>query len=62
MGAGVIELKINTVPGYGSTISNAVLGIIILSCGGDKSAQTKDIGKALMIAERLSEERINYGD
>lgn len=45
-GAGVLELKIDYGPGYRLYCGMANQKLIIMLCGGDKSAQQKDIEKA----------------
>ena len=53
VGGGVRELRLDTGPGY--RIYFVVRGrtLVILLCGGDKSSQPRDIGKALQMAEEV---------
>ena len=53
VGGGVRELRIDTGPGY--RIYFVVRGrtLVILLCGGDKSSQPRDIGKAREMAEEV---------
>lgn len=46
LGDGVFELKISFGPGYRVYYALDGVDIILLLIGGDKSSQTKDIGKA----------------
>lgn len=45
---GVWELRIDTGPGYRVYYAQMNQEIVLLLCGGDKSSQSKDIGKAVM--------------
>jgi putative addiction module killer protein len=55
-GAGVSELQINYGPGYRGFYLQKGTALIILLAGGDKSSQTNNIDKALLLAANLSEE------
>ncbi|AFY35782.1 type II toxin-antitoxin system RelE/ParE family toxin [Calothrix sp. PCC 7507] len=46
VGEGVFELRIDYGPGYRLYFGQEEITIIILLCGGDKSTQEQDIGKA----------------
>lgn len=43
VGAGVLELKINTGPGYRIYYLHHGNRLVVLLCGGDKGSQAKDI-------------------
>ena len=43
---GVFELRIDYGPGYRVYFGQVGLTIVLLLCGGDKSTQQQDIGKA----------------
>jgi putative addiction module killer protein len=53
LGEGVIEMKIDTGPGYRVYYKQVGKMIIVILCGGDKSSQEKDIQKAKQIAARF---------
>jgi putative addiction module killer protein len=46
VGDGVFELKIDIGPGYRVYYSKMESTVLLLLCGGDKSAQSKDISRA----------------
>ena len=48
-------MKIDYGPGYRVYFKDTGKTIIVLLCGGDKSTQSKDIKKALELAENLEE-------
>ncbi len=47
VGEGVCELKIDYGPGYRVYFGQIGTTIVLLLCGGDKSTQDRDIGKAI---------------
>jgi putative addiction module killer protein len=53
LGSGLFEAKIRFGPGFRLYFVNKGTRIIVLLCGGDKSAQTGDIKKARELAEEL---------
>ena len=55
IGKGCSEMKIDYGPGYRVYFKDTGKTIIVLLCGGDKSTQSKDIKKALELAENLEE-------
>ncbi len=52
VGKGVSEMRINYGPGYRLYYMQRSASLIILLCGGDKSSQTKDIARAIALAQR----------
>jgi putative addiction module killer protein len=54
VGKGVSEMRINYGPGYRLYYTQRSGSLIILLCGGDKSSQTKDIARAIALAQRSS--------
>jgi putative addiction module killer protein len=46
VGEGVIELRIETGPGYRIYCGRSGATLVVLLCGGDKSSQDKDISRA----------------
>jgi putative addiction module killer protein len=55
VGEGVVELKIDFGPGYRVYYVQRREVFILLLCGGDKSTQVKDIRRAKLIAEQLTD-------
>ena len=53
VGGGVRELRLDTGPGYRIYFIVRGRTLVILLCGGDKSSQPRDIGKALQMAEEV---------
>ena len=53
VGEGVSELRIHVEPGYRVYFKRQGSMLILLLCGGDKSAQTKDIETAKALAAAL---------
>lgn len=53
VGEGVSELRIHYGPGYLVYYVQRGSLLIVLLCGGDKSAQAKDIALALKLAKEL---------
>ena len=53
VGEGVSELRIHYGPGYRVCSVQRVSLLIILLCGGDKSAQARDIALALKLAKEI---------
>jgi putative addiction module killer protein len=50
VGFGVSEMRIDYGPGYRVYFQQRGPIIVVILCGGDKSTQTSDIGRALSIA------------
>jgi putative addiction module killer protein len=53
VGDGVSELRIHYGPGYRVYYVQRGSVLIVLLCGGDKSAQAKDIALALKLAKEV---------
>lgn len=53
VGEGVSEMRIAHGPGYRVYFTQAGHEVVILLCGGDKSTQSADIGKARQMAKEL---------
>jgi putative addiction module killer protein len=53
VGEGVSERRIHYVPGYRVYYVQRESLLIVLLCGGDKSAQAKDIASALKLAKEV---------
>ena len=56
VGDGVLELRINTGPGYRVYLAKRGPEVILLLCGGDKSTQREDIKMAKQLASRIEVE------
>jgi putative addiction module killer protein len=55
VGNGVSELRITYGPGYRVYYVQRGQVLVVLLCGGDKSAQVTDIGKAKELASQLED-------
>jgi putative addiction module killer protein len=55
VGAGVVEMKIDSGPGYRVYYIQRGQILILLLCGGDKSTQSNDIKRAKAIAIQWAE-------
>lgn len=53
VGGGVFEMKIDLGPGYRVYYVTVGKMIVVLLCGGEKSSQHKDIGKAQELAKAI---------
>jgi putative addiction module killer protein len=53
VGSGVCEMRIHIGPGFRVYYKQIGGSIIVLLCGGDKSMQSKDIKKAIQLAQDL---------
>lgn len=53
VGEGVLEIRIDTGPGYRLYFVRRSESVIILLCGGDKSTQARDISRARELAKTL---------
>jgi len=53
VGNGVSELRVHSGPGYRVYYKKTGNTIIVILCGGDKSTQDKDIGRAKEVAAEL---------
>jgi putative addiction module killer protein len=53
VGSGIFELKIDYGPGYRVYYKKAGNEIVVLLCGGDKSAQNEDIAKAKAVLQEI---------
>ena len=51
--SGIGELRIDSGPGYRVYFVQRGPVLIVLLCGGDKSSQKRDIGKAIAMAKEL---------
>jgi putative addiction module killer protein len=56
VGEGVSELRLDFGPGYRIYFVQRGDVLVILLCGGDKSAQARDIAKAKRLAQELAKE------
>lgn len=55
VGGTVSELRIDYGPGYRVYFTRRGQMVVILLCGGDKRTQSRDIRKAMEIAEKLED-------
>ena len=55
VGEGISELRIHYGPGYRVYLTKRSEALIVLLCGGDKSAQAKDIEAARALAANLDD-------
>jgi putative addiction module killer protein len=53
VGGSVSELRIDYGPGYRVYFTRRGQALVILLCGGDKRTQSRDIRKAVEIADKL---------
>jgi putative addiction module killer protein len=53
VGRGILEMRIDYVPGYRFYYVHRGTQIVILLCGGDKRTQQQDIKRAQKLAETL---------
>jgi putative addiction module killer protein len=53
VGQGILEMRIDYGPGYRIYYVHRGAQIVILSCGGDKRTQQRDIKRAQRLAETL---------
>lgn len=53
VGAGVSEMRIDVGPGYRVYFTRRQERLILLLCGGDKSSQSRDIRRAVAMAQEL---------
>ena len=56
VGDGVREMRLDVGPGYRVYFAQRGRVLLLLLCGGDKSAQARDIGKARRILRDLAKE------
>jgi len=52
IGRGVMEMRIDYGPGYRIYYTHRGATVVVLLCGGDKRAQSRDIKRAQELAER----------
>ena len=52
IGRGVMEMRIDYGPGYRIYYTHRGATVVVLLCGGDKRAQSRDIKRAQYLAER----------
>ena len=55
IGGGLHELRVDHGPGYRVYFLRQGDIVVILLCGGDKSTQSRDIGRARMLAKEWSD-------
>jgi putative addiction module killer protein len=55
VGGGVLELRVQTGPGYRVYACRRGSQVVLLLCGGDKSSQRRDIALARRMVEELED-------
>jgi putative addiction module killer protein len=55
VGAGISEMRIHTGPGYRVYYTRRDSVVYLLLLGGDKSAQSRDVKRAIKMAKELEE-------
>jgi putative addiction module killer protein len=55
VGAGVMEMRVDYGPGYRIYYTQRGRTIVIILCAGDKRSQTRDIKRAVRLAEGMAE-------
>ncbi len=60
VGEGVVEMRIDTGPGYRIYYARHEDVLVLLLCGGDKATQTGDISRAKELAKAWRMERGNW--
>ena len=53
LGGGLMEMRVDSGPGYRIYFINRGASVVILLCGGDKRTQQRDIEQARTLAEKL---------
>ncbi len=53
LGKGLLELRIDTGPGYRVYLAVRAKHVVVLLAGGDKGSQTRDIERARKLAREL---------
>jgi putative addiction module killer protein len=53
IGSGVSEMRINHGPGYRVYYTQRGKTVVLLLCGGDKRSQTRDIARAMDMAQEI---------
>ena len=53
LGGGLMEMRVDSGPGYRVYFIYRGASVVILLCGGDKRTQQRDIERARMLAEKL---------
>ena len=55
VGEGVSEMRVHAGPGFRIYFVRRGNALVILLCGGDKSSQSKDFKRALMLARQIED-------
>jgi putative addiction module killer protein len=55
VGDGILEMRVDTGPGYRIYLTRRADMLVILLCGGDKSSQPRDIKAAKQLAAELED-------